>query len=640
MFEKIFGKTTRAYYIGLFIVFGLAIAFFTSLVNYRLEINSIEAKLSEQALAEFKVKLGELEDFTYGIEYIVSALRDNSLLSTYLLDPDTAHYKSAVALFTAVAGSNQDIMQVRFLDTEGREKIRIDWDNGRDRPSVVPVEKLQDKSQRSYYLEPSQLSPNFFWYSKLGLNRENGKIEVPHKPVLRIASPVYVDRQYRGVVVVNLHAQDLLFSLRKSSVFDVCLIDKDGYYLTGHLKEHNWARYLGGEKILETVYQQRFKEILYGNSDDLLRKVGDIFVGSVDCILEKDGGLLVFHTKPATLKDLERERRKGAFVILGVILLLSVPLAFVISRRPAKLYKKIEEQNSILTEYIDVIDKNIHTCSIDREGNVQEVSTAFAQTVGFTKSSIVGSKYSQVYCKTRPKEYYDEVWQTVDSGDKWVGELQHSKADGNCYWSDTVALPKFNSQGDIVGYSVIHQDITDKKRIEELAITDVMTGLYNRRYFNTVILDELNRSRRDKKMLAFAMLDLDFFKQYNDHYGHQKGDQVLRDVADVMKKKLGRGSDFCFRLGGEEFGILFTDHTPELALHFTESVRQAIMKVGIEHQWSEVADVVTVSIGLLSVSPGIGVTVDSIYRMADEALYEAKDLGRNQVIPKILDPQV
>ena len=198
-------------------------------------------------------------------------------------------------------------------------------------------------------------------------------------------------------------------------------------------------------------------------------------------------------------------------------------------------------------------------------------------------------------------------------------------------------MPKTDDEGVLVGYSVIHQDITDKKRIEELSITDEMTGLHNRRYFNVIIKKELGRSRRERHNLIFAMLDIDFFKQYNDNYGHQKGDEVLKEVSSIMKDKLSRASDYCFRLGGEEFGILFSNKPSGNSYEFVDLIREAIEERAIEHKWSAVADVVTVSIGMQTIAPDDPVSVDLLYKIADKALYTAKNEGRNRLVARTFD---
>lgn len=111
-------------------------------------------------------------------------------------------------------------------------------------------------------------------------------------------------------------------------------------------------------------------------------------------------------------------------------------------------------------------------------------------------------------------------------------------------------------------------------------------------------------------------------------------------IGQTLKSKLSRSSDYCFRLGGEEFGIIFSDLAPDEGLRYVDAIRLAIENLGFEHQWNSAAKVITISMGLLSITPGPGTTIDSIYKKADQALYKAKEKGRNQIVADELNTSV
>ncbi|MDD3595284.1 MAG: GGDEF domain-containing protein [Sulfuricurvum sp.] len=140
---------------------------------------------------------------------------------------------------------------------------------------------------------------------------------------------------------------------------------------------------------------------------------------------------------------------------------------------------------------------------------------------------------------------------------------------------------------------------------------------------------EINRAKRDQKYIAFLMIDVDYFKQYNDVYGHLNGDDVLSNIANTIKKHFSRASEFCFRLGGEEFGVVSSiDSLAEFTQH-AEQLRTSIEELHIEHDGSMVSPFVTVSAGII-ISKGSD-TFESIYSKADQELYRAKQTGRNHV---------
>ena len=127
------------------------------------------------------------------------------------------------------------------------------------------------------------------------------------------------------------------------------------------------------------------------------------------------------------------------------------------------------------------------------------------------------------------------------------------------------------------------------------------------------------------------MIDVDNFKLYNDNYGHQEGDSVLFEIAKVLNNYCKRAGDFAFRLGGEEFGILFSELTEEESKTYANAIRKAVEDLKIPHEKNSIFSFVTISVGLLSISPKEKITEDEIYKKADNLLYKAKESGRNRV---------
>lgn len=223
----------------------------------------------------------------------------------------------------------------------------------------------------------------------------------------------------------------------------------------------------------------------------------------------------------------------------------------------------------------------------------------------------------------------------IKESPEWVQEVrntQHNNAKVKISKPDTDADHVFlvrASPFEEGRYLVIFTDITELERYEYLSMTDGLTLLYNRRHFNQMLPSEMRRAKREKKKLAFIMLDIDFFKQYNDYYGHLKGDDVLAEIAHIMQKHFNRASDLCFRLGGEEFGIVCTVTSKEEVRQQAEQMRTAFENLHIEHLKSNISSYVTVSIGI-ALYDGKE-TFESLYSKADAELYKAKETGRNCV---------
>lgn len=293
---------------------------------------------------------------------------------------------------------------------------------------------------------------------------------------------------------------------------------------------------------------------------------------------------------------------------------------------------ELKKAESEIAHYVKLMDKNIISSTTDLDGIIKSASSAFCEISGFLEEELINNKHAIIKHDDTQKEIYDDLWKTISQNLVWRGEIKNKRKDGSSYWVDTTIYPDFDKiNGKKIGYTSIRHDITDKKRIEEISLHDELTKLYNRRHFNKVLQDELNRARRDKKILSFMMLDVDYFKLYNDTYGHQEGDTVLCKISAVLDSFCRRAGDFAFRLGGEEFGILFSELTKKESEAFANTIRKSIEDLKISHSQNSVSDMVTISIGLLTITHEEEITNDEIYKKADDLLYKAKRNGRNRV---------
>lgn len=168
-------------------------------------------------------------------------------------------------------------------------------------------------------------------------------------------------------------------------------------------------------------------------------------------------------------------------------------------------------------------------------------------------------------------------------------------------------------------------------RLQSLARTDQLTGLANRRHFDEVKEEELRRALRSGQDLSLLICDIDYFKDYNDHYGHAMGDHCLCAVAQTMRASLARAGDMVARIGGEEFAVLLPATNEATALMLARRLHQAVTDCGIAHEYSKASRVVTISIGLAVLAAGDAQDFDALFQRADQALYRAKASGRNQV---------
>jgi diguanylate cyclase (GGDEF)-like protein len=196
---------------------------------------------------------------------------------------------------------------------------------------------------------------------------------------------------------------------------------------------------------------------------------------------------------------------------------------------------------------------------------------------------------------------------------------------------DYITKPFFPS---IVQVRVRNQLLIKQKNelLEKLVSIDGLTEIPNRRYFDENLSREWRKCKRDKVPLSILLMDIDYFKRFNDTYGHRAGDDCLKKVAHVLVNQCARGSDFIARYGGEEFAAVLPGITKVDAIAFANKLLHSVNSLNIEHNASLNASNVTISIGVATMQENDAITEQILLDEADKALYAAKDAGRNRVM--------
>lgn len=285
----------------------------------------------------------------------------------------------------------------------------------------------------------------------------------------------------------------------------------------------------------------------------------------------------------------------------------------------SQLYAKTIEKQMAL------IDKNIIISSTGLDGKITEVSDAFCKISGFKKEELIGNFHRILRHPEMKAAKFVKLWETITKGDTWCGEIINRNKNGSFYWLETMIYPIFDDSGDKIGYTAISQNITDKKRVEELSITDQLTQLHNRLYLENSFNKEIKRSKRYNHPFSVIMIDIDHFKEVNDTYGHDVGDNVLITISNILLENI-RETDILGRWGGEEFLIICPHTSVSEATVLAEKLRNSI-----EAYRFETVEKKTCSFGI-SVFDLKDNDYKEVSKRADEALYIAKNNGRNGVV--------
>jgi len=215
--------------------------------------------------------------------------------------------------------------------------------------------------------------------------------------------------------------------------------------------------------------------------------------------------------------------------------------------------------------------------------------------------------------------------------------------DGSYVWIRDVVHVVRNEDGEVDSLVGFMFDISERKKteeelislqkeLEELSFKDGLTGVANRRMFDSIMEEEWLKARRNHQPLSLIMLDIDYFKQYNDHYGHIQGDDCLKRVGQTLSSSAARSRDFFARFGGEEFMLVLPETDAEAAKKIAERCRNLLFKEQIPHEKSDVSQILTISLGVGTIIPTHKDESTAFIDEVDKRLYQAKQSGRNCIV--------
>lgn len=299
-----------------------------------------------------------------------------------------------------------------------------------------------------------------------------------------------------------------------------------------------------------------------------------------------------------------------------------------------KAAKELKDVNFALNESSIVAITN-------RRGIIQFANDKFCEVSQYKKEELIGQNHRILNSGHHPKSFFKDMWKTIGKGETWRGEIRNRAKDGTLYWVDTTIVPFLEGNGVPYQYVSIRTDITERKKVEEalrlseerltyLAYHDPLTNLPNRRYFLKSLKESLQEAAAEKKQMAVVYIDMDRFKYINDTFGHDEGDEVLKEFAQRVHRCLP--SDVMLaRQGGDEFTMIIPNAEKEEVVQLINRMLHTLENP--IHGHSEL----TASIGI-SFYPKDGTTKDELMKYADKAMYAAKHDGRNNY--KIYAPEM
>ena len=556
--------------------------------------NSISSK--EIILNNAKEVVLEKEDlfniFFKKSENTMIAAKESKIFNDFIT---TVNHKDEIKdLFLALMNSNNDFMQFRYLDESGQEIIKVERKNRKDKAHVIADEFLQNKSNRYYFIESKNLKKNEMWFSSIELNMENGQIEEPFNSTIRAVSPVFNDEKFKGTIIINLFADNLIDKLVSEPMFEVTLVDDLGFIISSFDKSKNWGYYKKenynikdefpkdfiniltkdvhvtkdlisksldldlfeniiivlkvNEKFLEEQKNAEFKQEILSSliyliislclsfivikiitklfkdlreqKDTVYRlelasNVANMAIWELDAktrnviwtkniksilkiedALSYDKFLSLVHPKEKELFNKEFQNsidEKREFLIFHKMILENGEIKFLEERgkhfysengnhlksigctyditekyQSEKLKNRIDKQNRQFERLFNKYDENVIASTTNLNGIITYTSKAFCEISGYSKKELIGSPQNIVRHPDSSSSTFEELWNTIQEGGVWQGELKNKNKDGSYYWVYAFIYPEYNDDNEIHGYSAIRQDITPQKELEEL----------------------------------------------------------------------------------------------------------------------------------------------------------------------------
>ncbi len=284
---------------------------------------------------------------------------------------------------------------------------------------------------------------------------------------------------------------------------------------------------------------------------------------------------------------------------------------------------------------------------VNMEGKILSANPEYAWMLGYESAEVVADQITDFATQTfYDQEKAEEFMFGIFEGESIIRfRCRLKRKDNSFVWALCYAKATHDESGRMDGFNGFSIDISETVRAEQqlkkanerlkmLSVIDGLTQIPNRRRFDEYLGAEWKRHYRDSDQMSVVMCDIDFFKLYNDNYGHQAGDDCLQKVAQAIHASVHRASDLAARYGGEEFALILPGTDPDGAMAVAEKVRTNVQNLLIAHEKSKVCEHVTLSLGVATLVPNKDNSAKQLVLLADEALYEAKESGRNQSLSK------
>ena len=634
-------RLVRRYFLFLFIpaltlIIGAVVVVFSIHIHHtRLEISARE--FTKVELAQLSVR----ETLNTAITDLKFLVQDENMVN-FAVEGTENHRQRLERTFFNFSGTKTFFDQIRFIDADGDEQVRI---NLVDRaPVTIPFRELQNKKHRYYFSDAVSLAPTDVFMSRLDLNMEQKKVEMPYKPMIRLAAPVDVNGERYGVVVLNYLAENFLGHIRRTFKGDESqgfLLNADGAWLIGPNRELEWSFMFGRDDRFQDLYPDAWRNVGAGvRQVETSRGIFTLTTitpppGVVGTSNSDTYWVLVSYLPLSVwYYDQFIEHIPEALATFLVILALGlgswrIAISRALREQMDSLYHRrlvdaLNESERRNTAVVEASDDVVMTCT--EKGYIRHANQAAETVFNVPQVDLVGRELTEFLMDP------DAISMRQPDGERLLLECERFetyavRATGEGFPAE-INVTSIQTEG-YTRFSVFVRDITLRRSYEErlkrLANYDPLTGLSNRVMLLDHLTNVLDGNLGPEGPYALIMGDLDDFRIVNDTLGHVVGDEALKEAADRIHQKAPSGSLAC-RFGGDEFVLVVPCRGDrDVPAMVCDSILNAF------EQPLEVAGhrlYVGISLGVAFAESGQD-TATGLLQMADVAMYAAKDSGRN-----------
>lgn len=616
---------------------------------YASDIALTRARHEAGQQATLNAAVGLIGQTLQSISHDLLYLAREGRLAEVIATADAAALKALTQDWIAFSRSKSIYDKIRWLDADGHERLRINYNAAG--PQAVPPEQLQDRSLRYFFRDTMSLAPMEIYVSPFDLNVEGEAIELPHKPTIRLGTPLLdADGRSQGVLLLNYLGADLLDRIIHTLPEigrHFFLLNSEGYWLYHPDEMERWGfMFKRSDLSLAARKPEVWARIMAARSGQFLTEDGLWTFDTVHPLLEgqktSSGSGHLF--SPSQQMQTAQPYFWKAVTLLPLaeyhaVNLEHVALAHRIGQRLFLLRRAWRDAgNALFGRGQRALRERLAAQVVEHTAQgvmvtdavlcVQMVNAAFTRITGYSASETVGRAPAFLQSGQQSGEFYQALWAEVIKDQAWEGEVWCRRKNGELFaeWLSINALR--DERGVVTHYICLFTDITRLKesaqRMEYFAHHDMLTGLANSRLLHARLEHSIQLAQRVKRQFAVLFIDLDNFKAVNDRFGHARGDELLREVARRLAGSL-RDGDTLARLGGDEFVVLLEE------VGSAAEAQRVIDSVQQQFPCCVASDECRVEVGAsvgISFYPQDGTTAASLLGKADHAMYAAKQQHR------------